>query len=91
MVENERCQACTRWVLPLYIEPYRGHNLCHQCVRAWQCLDMRIQELFQRDATWQEFLNPQPSWFRDRIVKLEKSMLDVLAPSTAEGCQYIRH
>jgi len=91
MAEDERCQACKRYMMPLYIEPYRGHNLCYQCVRAWRHLDETMQELYDRRATWQEYLYPRPSWFRGRIAKLEKSMIDELAPSTAGGRQYIRH
>lgn len=91
MDEDERCEGCRRYLLPLYIEPYRERNLCYQCVRAWQRLDETIQELYGRRATWQEYLHPLPSWFRNREVKLEKAMLDELSPSTVGGRQYIKH
>ncbi len=91
MAENERCEGCERYMMPLYLEPYREHSLCYQCLMAWRRLDMIVQTIFQRDATWQEFLDPRPSWFRDRIVELEKSIVDEVAPSTAGGRQYVRH
>ena len=91
MAEDEQCQACRRWMMPLYIDPYRDHNLCYQCIRAWQHLDEVAQRIYGRVSTWQEYLIPRPSWFKGQIVKLEKSMLDELAPDTSEGHQYIRH
>ena len=91
MVEEERCQGCKRYMMPLGIEFYRGHTLCYQCVRAWQRLDETIQVLYGRRATWQEYLHPRPSWARVKVAELEKTMLDEVSADTSSGRQYIRH
>lgn len=39
--------------------PYRGRNLCPSCYDRWQI----IEKVIGREATWEEFLSPQPKMF----------------------------
>ena len=81
--------------MPLYIETYREHRLCYQCVRAWKRLDKVVQELYDREATWEEFLDPRPSWFEKQKEKLEKTMADELDvdmyPDPSGNRAYMKH
>lgn len=91
MAEDEQCQACQRCMLSLYIETYRGRRLCYQCVRAWKRLDGIARELYDREAAWEEFLDPRPSWFKGRLAKLEKTMVDELDLDVSGERKYIKH
>lgn len=89
------CESCLIVCGPGQLEigttHYRNHDICGFCLMAWRRIDAKAQELFQRDATWEELINPVKSWFRSQKDRLEKVMRDELAPAGVGGRHNIRH